>query len=78
MYTKEKYWENIMEYNPSKLPNWKHCQRCGRLYKGLWELLCADCRTGQYGRKTARSTDSNSDSLDTMKALRPPGGFSTE
>jgi hypothetical protein len=54
-----------MEYNRSKLPNWKHCQRCGRLYKGLWELLCPDCRAGRYDAQKAPFDEPQHDTDDT-------------
>jgi len=56
-----------MEYNRSKLPNWKHCQRCGRLYKGLWEPLCADCRAGRFGQNEKKTVEMEQEPEDTLK-----------
>jgi len=53
-----------MEYNRSKLPNWKHCQKCGRLYKGLWESLCPDCMAGRYGQRTGDPSDTKQESTE--------------
>ena len=64
-----------MEYNPSRLPNWKHCQRCGRLYKGFWEVLCGDCRKGKYGYDQNHEVKSKQDSDDVLKDIKRPDDF---
>ena len=78
MHTEENCGIGAMEYNRSKLPNWKHCQRCGRLYKGLWELLCDDCRMERYGGEQTHSVKSKADAFDSLRDFKPPDDLSTK